>query len=86
MFVLAHYGIYYFAELRSLDEEFVKTRTGKILKTLAEEAFEIQKLMKRVNSIVHGCRVMDALLDGVFLVLLECGSEATRFVGCLSSH
>lgn len=47
--ILAHYNIQFFAELRSLDDEFAKTRTGKVLKTLAGEAFEIQKLMKRVS-------------------------------------
>lgn len=47
--ILAHYNIHFYVELRNLDEEMSKTKVGKVLKTLAGEAFEIQKLMKRVS-------------------------------------
>ena len=47
--ILTHYSIHFIAELHSLDDDFVKTKAGKTLKVLAGEAFEIQKLMKRVR-------------------------------------
>eukprot|EP00210_Caulerpa_lentillifera_P002643 g2525.t1 len=65
--ILDHFRINSFSQLRTLDEEMSKTRTGKILKTLAGEAFEIQKLMKRM--VFFWSFLNDALKPRVFWIV-----------------